>query len=187
MDIEETRQGEIVILAPSGSLNAQTAAKLEQKLVSLLTSRVCLLVVDFKEVDYVASAALRVLLMVGRKLAPPRGRFVLCTMSEDVRKVFTISGFDRDFTIVRSRGEAVEEAAAAAVAVAEAAAKPESAPKSRKPAKAAAPDPTGRVAALAARLLASGEADEARAKRSGRESRGGERLRDLVLEALARD
>ncbi len=111
MEILESKDGEVHVLAPKGSLNTQTSPKLEQKLQALLASKGRRLVVDFKNVDYLSSAALRVLLMITRRLVRAHGRLVLCAMSDDLKKVFSISGFDRDFTILASRGEAVELAA----------------------------------------------------------------------------
>lgn len=111
MEIAESKDGEVNVLAPKGSLNTQTSPKLEQKLNALLTAKARLVVIDFKGVDYLSSAALRVLLMITRRLVRAHGRLVLCAMSEDLKKVFAISGFDKDFTILASRGEAVELAA----------------------------------------------------------------------------
>ena len=111
MEIAESKDGEVTVLAPKGSLNTQTSPKLEQKLVAILGEKGRLIVIDFKGVDYLSSAALRVLLMIARRLARAHGRLVLCGMSEDLKKVFSISGFDRDFTILAARGEAVALAA----------------------------------------------------------------------------
>jgi anti-anti-sigma factor len=112
LDIIESKEGEVIVLAPKGSLNTQTSPKLEQKLQKLLSDKARLIVIDFKNVDYLSSAALRVLLMITRRLVRAHGRLVLCAMSDDLKKVFSISGFDRDFTILVSRGEAIELAAA---------------------------------------------------------------------------
>ncbi|HET7295094.1 MAG TPA: STAS domain-containing protein [Vicinamibacteria bacterium] len=170
MEIGESRDGEVTILAPKGSLNTQTSPKLEQRLLAALGEKARLIVIDFRGVDYLSSAALRVLLMVTRRLTRVHGRLLLCGMSEDLKKVFAISGFDRDFTILSNRGEAVAVAAATpppppkADADATAArrktqkkeappAEPEP-PPPPAPAPAAAPPP---LAASVARILASGE------------------------------
>jgi anti-anti-sigma factor len=132
VEIGESRDGEVFILAPSGSLNTQTSPKLEQKLLKLLEEKARLVVIDFKGVDYLSSAALRVLLMTLRRLVRAQGRLVLCTMGDDLRKVFSISGFDRDFTILQTRGEAVALAATTPAPPAKAETKPAKAPKSTK-------------------------------------------------------
>ncbi len=148
MEIAESKDGEVTILAPKGSLNTQTSPKLEQKLVAVLGEKRRLIVIDFKGVDYLSSAALRVLLMITRRLARAHGRLVLCAMSEDLKKVFSISGFDRDFTILQGRGEAVALAAEtppppAGAELETKSAKPKAAKKEEPPAEAklAAPPP----------------------------------------------
>jgi anti-anti-sigma factor len=112
LEIAEFKDGEVTILAPKGSLNTQTSPKLEQKLVGVLGGKGRLIVIDFKGVDYLSSAALRVLLLITRRLAKVHGRLLLCAMSDDLKRVFAVSGFDRDFTILGGRGEAVAMAAA---------------------------------------------------------------------------
>jgi anti-anti-sigma factor len=150
MDFEELKDGEVVILAPIGSLNTQTSPAFEQKIVSLLSGGSRRIVIDLRSVDLVTSAALRVLLVAGRRLGPGVGRLVLCGLNDEVRKVFSISGFDRDFAIVAKRGEAIPKAAEATVAAPpppKAAAPAAPAPKAKAepppPPPKAAPAPSG--------------------------------------------
>lgn len=196
MEIAEAKDGEVTILAPTGSLNTQTSPKLEQKLVAVLADKGRLIVIDFKGVDYLSSAALRVLLLITRRLAKVYGRLLLCAMSDDLKKVFAVSGFDRDFTIVAARGEAVAMAAAtpAPPSAAEAAAKggkakptkpaepvPAVAEVAPQPGSAAAPHPR---AATVARLLASGQ--DAVPWVSWPDAPGAQAKRDSVVSLLSR-
>ncbi len=146
MEILESKDGEVNVLAPKGSLNTQTSPKLEQKLQALLSAKDRLIVIDFKNVDYLSSAALRVLLMITRRLVRAHGRLVLCAMSDDLKKVFSISGFDRDFTILATRGEAVYLAASTPPPPAGAEPETKSA-KGKSKVKAAEPEPEAPKAA----------------------------------------
>jgi anti-anti-sigma factor len=107
VDLEQLKHGEAVILSPQGSLNTQTSPKLEQKINELTAASERRFVIDFKGVDYISSAGLRVLLMLAKRLKGSAGGLALCGMSEDVKKVFAICGFERDFTIVAGREEAL--------------------------------------------------------------------------------
>lgn len=109
MEIAETvvAAGEIVVLAPKGQINTYTAPALQQKMLALLERDSRRIVVDLVGVRSLTSAALRVLLLVSRRLRPVQGEIVLCRLNESVRKVFAISGFDKDFAIVSSLDEAV--------------------------------------------------------------------------------
>jgi anti-anti-sigma factor len=151
VDIREAQEGEVLILAPEGSLSApQDCAALERRIAAALDSRKRGLVVNCEKVTHVSGAALRVLLLASRKLAPGGGQLVLCGLNEKVRKAFTISGFDRDFCIEPDREAAVRRAAEAAVGPPPPAPKPE---PEAPPADPAVP----RLLAEALRLLALGQ------------------------------
>lgn len=110
MEFQEVRQGEAVVVAPVGSLNAQNEAAFNDKLKALLDEQMRFIVVDFRKVDHVGSAALRVLLLLARKLVPREGRLVLCALNPEIQQAFTVSGFDNDFTILATRAEALDVA-----------------------------------------------------------------------------
>ena len=114
-EIDESNDGGVAVLGPKGSLNTRTSPTLEQRLGALLNAKSRLIVVDMKDVDYLSSSALRVLLMTTRRLKRVSGRLFLCGLREEVRKVFAISGFDRDFNIQATRKEAIALATATAL------------------------------------------------------------------------
>ncbi len=121
MDIVETREGDVIVLEPDGSLTAAPDCQaLEKKLTALLDARTLRIVVDGAKVAQIGSGAVRVLLRVTRKLAPLGGCFVLCGLRERVRLALNVSGFDRDFVIVSSREEALARAMEAAAPAARA-------------------------------------------------------------------
>ena len=113
MEIEETREGDVVVLAPHGKLDPAAEAPFERKLKEFLDGQPRFVVVDFGKVDYVSGGALRALLLTQRRLTPRGGRLVLCRLNDVVHQAFAISGFDRVFVMMPSRAEAVAEAAPA--------------------------------------------------------------------------
>ncbi len=149
MEIEEIRQGDVAILAPHGKLDAQAEAAFERKLKGLLDDQARFVVVDFGKVDYVSGGALRALLLATRRLGPRGGRLVLCRLNGVVHQAFTIAGFDRVFTMVPTRAEAVEAAAGPSEDAA-AASDPERDGDAR----------LARIAAIALPLLAAGDAGQ---------------------------
>lgn len=115
MTIHEEQRGEVLVLAPDGSLTGgEDVAALETRLASAVKARPSGLVVDGTAVDELTSAAIRALLMATRKLARTKGRLVLCALTPHVQRAFALSGFDRDFTVVATRDEAVRAALAPA-------------------------------------------------------------------------
>jgi anti-anti-sigma factor len=108
MEIREFREGDVLVLAPDGSLaGSDETGALETKMGAALKAGTRLLVVDCAGVGQLTSAAIRALLQASRKLGRTAGRLVLCGMNAKVQKAFSISGFDKDFTVVATREEAL--------------------------------------------------------------------------------
>jgi anti-anti-sigma factor len=109
MEIRESQDGDVRVFAPDGSLaGSEETSALDTKLGAAVKGGALRLVIDCTAVGQLTSAAIRVLLQVSRKLDRTDGRLVLCGMNAKVRKAFVISGFDKDFTVVATREEAVQ-------------------------------------------------------------------------------
>ena len=111
MEIKEAREGDVLVLTPDGNLiTGEECAVLEGKLAGVPASTGKAVVLDCAAVGQLTSPALRALLLASRKLTLAKGRLVICSVNAKVRKAFAISGFDRDFTVVATREEAVQRA-----------------------------------------------------------------------------
>jgi anti-sigma B factor antagonist/stage II sporulation protein AA (anti-sigma F factor antagonist) len=102
---EETRDG-VLVIAPEGRLDSNTAGALEGALRERLDGH-RRLVIDLAAVDYVSSAGLRVLLLAAKRLRDAQGDLVLCSLADSVRQIFEFAGFTRIFTIEPSRESAL--------------------------------------------------------------------------------
>lgn len=69
------------------------------------------LVLDFGCVEFVSSAALRVVLLAAKETRAKGGGFAIYGLREAVRRVFDISGFARVITMAGSEADAVAAAA----------------------------------------------------------------------------
>jgi anti-anti-sigma factor len=107
MEIRETKRADVMIVSPVGRLESKSSPEMERRVSALLAAGNRQFVVDFGELDYISSAGLRVLLMLGKKLTGSDGKLALCGMNASVREVFDIAGFSTVFTIVPSLEEAV--------------------------------------------------------------------------------
>ena len=109
MEIRESREGDVLVLAPDGSLaGTEETSALEVRLAAALKGGTRLLVMDCAGVGQMASTAIRALLQTSRKLGRGQGRLVLCRMNAKVQKAFSVSGFDKDFTVVATLEEALQ-------------------------------------------------------------------------------
>ena len=107
MEIIETRDAGAVVLAVQGRLDEKASAELEKRIQEGLTGGGRRFVVDLAATEHLSGAALRVLLMLGRKLAATAGGLVLAAPSAPVMSALQIAGFTRAFTICTSRKEAL--------------------------------------------------------------------------------
>ena len=109
MDIVEEREGDVLVLVPVGRLDTTTSRDFEKRLLELVNAGNIHYVIDFARLEYVSSAGLRVLVMLGKRLPGLSGSLVLATLSPQVREVFDIAGFTRVFQIVADRKQALAE------------------------------------------------------------------------------
>ncbi len=108
MEIREATEGDVLVLAPDGSVaGAEETHAIETRFAAALKAGSRWLVLDCTAVGQLTSSAIRVLLKISRKLDRIDGRLVLCGMNAKLEKAFSISGFNKDFTVVATRQEAL--------------------------------------------------------------------------------
>ena len=92
MVISQTKENDSIILAVSGELTALTAGQLTDA-VKKTIEETNILVLDFQDLEYVASAGLRVLLLAKKSLDAKGGDFILRNVGEAVMDILEITGF----------------------------------------------------------------------------------------------
>jgi anti-anti-sigma factor len=107
--INELRSGKACILALNGRIDSTNAEQLIGRVNSLLETGEKSLVVDFKEVLYLTSAAFRVLLVATQEAERSAASFVLCSVIGQVRELFEMGGLLDSFTIHASRDDALAQ------------------------------------------------------------------------------
>ena len=91
MKISKTLDNDELTLAISGELNTTTYQELEDVVKNSLNG-IKKLVFDFKELEYISSAGLRVLL-VSKKLMDQQGKLIVKNANSSVKEIFDITGF----------------------------------------------------------------------------------------------
>lgn len=91
MEIKKVRDGENLTVALKGRLDAITAMELDKNLSAEITGEENL-VIDLKELDYIASAGLRILLKL-KKRVDNHGTMKVINLNRTVREVFDMTGF----------------------------------------------------------------------------------------------
>jgi len=93
VEILENCQNGVIILALKGRLDSNTSGEFEKKLLGMVHQGEQRFVLDFKELDYISSAGLRVLLKAFKELKSTDGRLCICEIKDYIREIFALSGF----------------------------------------------------------------------------------------------
>ena len=91
MTIEIKRKAEEIVLQVAGRLDTTTAPALDKAIVENING-IKSLVLDLKELEYISSAGLRVLLSAQKKMQQI-GEMKVINVCEEVMEVFEITGF----------------------------------------------------------------------------------------------
>lgn len=97
MEIRKEKNGNELTVAIIGRLDTTTAPQLEAELRGGITG-VEKLVLDMKELEYLSSAGLRVIL-AAQKVMNKQGDMVVRNVNETIREIFEVTGFVDILTI----------------------------------------------------------------------------------------
>ena len=82
----------VTILAPVGRIDATSAPNFESACLDVLESGVRVVILDFSRLQYISSAGLRSVLLIGKRLREQAGALRIANLSGVVAQVFELSG-----------------------------------------------------------------------------------------------
>ncbi len=106
MNIREDRVDGAVVVRLEGSLDTGTAPVVQSHLDGVAEAGPEVVIVDLRDLDFMSSAGLRVLLATAKKLRP-RGVLRLFGLNPTVREVFDVSGFSMIFPVFEDEPAAI--------------------------------------------------------------------------------
>ena len=90
--------GENLVISLNGRLDTTTSVELDKKMKEIEINEK-IVVLDFKELEYISSAGLRVLLAIKKKLDSEGKILEIHNINAVVREVFNVTGFKNVLTI----------------------------------------------------------------------------------------
>lgn len=105
MEITEKKVGNCTIVGIDGRLDTTNYSVLEKKLMELIDAGEIRLLVNLSKMDYVSSSGLRILLMALKRITMAKGKFALCSLQDNIKEIFEISGFTNIFEIYGNEEE----------------------------------------------------------------------------------
>lgn len=98
MNITKRSNNDTVILELEGRLDTTTASALELEITEGVTEKVKTLILDFKALEYISSAGLRVLMSAQKKMNK-QGAMLIRNVNDMIMDVFQVTGFVDILTI----------------------------------------------------------------------------------------
>lgn len=107
MDVQFSREGNVLVATVSGRIDGGNAHKFAESIETSSLQDDGAIVVDLAEVDYISSAGLRAILVTAKRCKSGNTGFALCSLSDQIMTVFQVSGFDRIISIFPDRSDAL--------------------------------------------------------------------------------
>jgi anti-anti-sigma factor len=107
MELNGCKQKEFFVVEVSGRMDAVTAPDFEKSCLEWIGQGETRMVVDLKSLEYMSSAGLRSILIVGKKLKSAGGTLSFSSLTPNVAHVFSISNFGSMFPVYDSLEQAL--------------------------------------------------------------------------------
>jgi anti-anti-sigma factor len=108
-DVRTTATGCVQVLAVRGELDELTAPQLAEAITDSLSESPAALVVDFSELDFLASAGMTVLLLEGHHAAGSSTRFAVVAHRPSTSRPIKMMGLDNVFSLYPTLGAALAD------------------------------------------------------------------------------
>ena len=95
MAIETERNGGTLVAMTGERVDGMNARELQTDLEEAILESDRAVVLDLQRLVYISSAGLRVILLTAKGLQRRQAKLAVCSLSDLVREIFEISGFDK--------------------------------------------------------------------------------------------
>lgn len=82
-----------------GELNTLAAQQFAKDVEPLMEETGKVITMDFTNLSFISSAGMRTLLLLNKETSAKNGKIIIVGMSEDIKQIFALTGFDQMFEI----------------------------------------------------------------------------------------
>jgi anti-sigma B factor antagonist len=101
--------GNVAVLYPRGHLDAHSVARFEKEIVKLIRENNFKIVINGKELNYITSAGMGIIMGYIDEVREKNGDIKLCSMNQRVYDTFDLVGFTRIYDFVNDEQAAIEK------------------------------------------------------------------------------
>ncbi len=95
MDLIAERHDDVLSISVKGRLDWSNSDAFKAAVKDTVEETDRAVIMDFAELDFIGSAGLRVVLLAAKSLFERDAKLLLCSLSDPVRDVFRVTGFER--------------------------------------------------------------------------------------------
>ncbi len=107
MKVDTEQASGATIAKAVGRVDSTNARAFDDALETIIDESSQAVIVDLEALSYISSAGLRVILLAAKSLQKLDREFMICSLSDSIKELFEVSGFDKIITIHTSRAEAL--------------------------------------------------------------------------------
>ncbi len=109
MKITERRESDIAIIKPEGRIDWNTMPIFSDCLNRLIQDGNKKILIDFSDLEYMASSGMRSLITSLKKIEEAGGTMAICSLSSQMEELFNVVQFDKIIKIYKTDFEAFED------------------------------------------------------------------------------
>ncbi len=94
MEIKTRRVDQVLVVEITGKLDTQNSGPASEEMARIVQDGNSKILLNLRNLEFLSSAGLRVLLRTTKLLAEPEGKMMICQAKGVVKEVLEISGFD---------------------------------------------------------------------------------------------
>ena len=107
MDVTTERQDGVLSAQVGGRIDGANVVEFEDAIRTAIEESDRAVIMDFEKLAYISSAGLCAVLLTAKSLDNRNAKFALCSLSDQIREIVEITGFDKIITIHPSKAEAL--------------------------------------------------------------------------------
>jgi len=108
VNVTTERIDDVLSADVEGRIDGSNVVQFEEAVRTAIEDSDRAVIMNFEKLVYISSAGLRAILLTAKSLQNRDAKLLLCSLSDRIREVFEISGFDKILPIHPSKAEALD-------------------------------------------------------------------------------
>jgi anti-anti-sigma factor len=108
MEINKEIVNEVAVIIINGRLDTSNYNDFDKYMTEQINEGTLTFLLDCTNLDYISSSGLRVFIQTLKTLNENKGKLAICGFNENIKDIFTVSGFTKLFNIFSTKADALK-------------------------------------------------------------------------------